>query len=53
MVANKYGAMDYIKFEHKVTEARWNEAESKWDIKVQGPTGVFDDKADMLYALDC
>jgi cation diffusion facilitator CzcD-associated flavoprotein CzcO len=52
MVAKKYHVMEHIKLSHKVVEARWIEQEAKWTIKVQGPDGkVFEDKADMLYAL--
>lgn len=36
-VARKYGAMKYIKLKRKVVEARWDEENAKWLIKVRIP----------------
>lgn len=33
MVAEKYRVRDFVRFQHKCIEARWDEARSKWTTK--------------------
>ena len=42
--------MQYIKLNHRVVEARWNEAASKWRVKVEDieKGRTFDDECDVL-----
>ncbi|KAH8807815.1 hypothetical protein F5884DRAFT_790136 [Xylogone sp. PMI_703] len=50
-VVKKYGADRYIKVNHKVLEARFNEETAKWHVKIQKTdTGeVFEDTSDLLH----
>lgn len=34
-LAIKWNCMQYIKLSHRVVEARWSEAESRWNLKIQ------------------
>lgn len=49
-VADKYNVRRFMKFNHKVVEARWNEQTSKWHVKVQkvGTDDVVEDVGDVL-----
>ncbi|RVX75856.1 hypothetical protein B0A52_00213 [Exophiala mesophila] len=49
-VADKYNVRRFMKFNHKVIEARWNEETSKWHVKVQklGSDEVIEDVGDVL-----
>ena len=39
----------HIAFQHRVQEARWNEADGVWEVKIQKPNGeVFVDKGEIL-----
>ena len=47
--AKKYGADRFIKLQHKVVEAAWNQEEGKWHVKVEKPDGeVFEDTSDIV-----
>ncbi|EPQ56351.1 FAD/NAD P-binding domain-containing protein [Gloeophyllum trabeum ATCC 11539] len=58
-VANKYKVMKYIHLEHELVGAYWQEAESKWRLRVKRPSPnstpenkqyeEFEDKADVLF----
>jgi cation diffusion facilitator CzcD-associated flavoprotein CzcO len=44
-----FGLEKYVKLNHKVLEAKWNQGEGVWEVKVQGPHGnVFVDRGDIL-----
>ncbi|KAH6880730.1 flavin-binding monooxygenase [Thelonectria olida] len=51
-IVAKYDVRKYMKLSHKIIEARFNEAESKWHVKVENClTGdVLEDSCDVLYA---
>jgi hypothetical protein len=38
----------YIKFEHKVVEAKWNEERGKWLLKVEHAGQITEDECDVL-----
>lgn len=38
-VATKYDLEKYVKFEHKIKLAKWNEERGVWDLTVQAPDG--------------
>ncbi|KAN0107798.1 FAD/NAD(P)-binding domain containing protein [Hyaloscypha variabilis] len=38
-VAIKFGLEKYVKFEHKIKTAKWNEERGVWDLTVQAPDG--------------
>lgn len=41
--------MKYIKLEHKIVGAYWDEEDGLWDVHVQGPDGVtFIDRCNVL-----
>ena len=47
--AKKYGADRFIKLQHKVVGASWNQEEGKWHVKVEKPDGsVFEDISDVV-----
>lgn len=51
--SRKYDLMKYIKLQHKVFEARWEETERAWKLKVQDLSSgqSFDDTCDVfIYA---
>jgi 4-hydroxyacetophenone monooxygenase len=39
-VADRFGVTKNVQFETRVEEARWNEAEGRWDVTVTGPDGI-------------
>lgn len=49
-VSDKYGVKKYMKFQHRVVEARWNEETSKWHVKVQNiaTKEIFEDVGDVF-----
>ncbi|KAF2014038.1 FAD/NAD(P)-binding domain-containing protein [Aaosphaeria arxii CBS 175.79] len=47
-VAEKYDVERYIKFNHKVQEARWSENKGKWVVQVEANGRVFTDEGDFL-----
>ena len=49
-VCDKYGVKKYMKFQHEVVEARWNEETSKWHVKVQDMNSkeTFEDVGDVF-----
>lgn len=47
-VAVKYNLEKYVKFNSAVESATWNEETGKWEIKLQGPDGTFQDECDIL-----
>lgn len=51
-VVEKYGVRKYMKFKHKAVEARWDEATSKWHVKLQKTdTGeIIEDVGDVFIA---
>ncbi len=48
--AKKYGLEKYIKTEHAVSHAEWDERAAKWNVKVKDArTGsIIDDQCDIL-----
>ncbi|KAK1226783.1 hypothetical protein PQX77_010220 [Marasmius sp. AFHP31] len=53
-VVEKFKLMPYIRLRHKLTSARWNDDEGKWQLIIQRPTENgefkdFEDKADVLF----
>ena len=48
--ALRWNCMQYIKLNHRVTEARWDEPRSRWRIKVEDieNASVIDDECDVL-----
>ncbi|KAK9349967.1 hypothetical protein V1523DRAFT_421257 [Lipomyces doorenjongii] len=51
-IVQKYGVDKYVRLNSKIVEARFDEAEAKWQVKIQRvDTGeVFTDSANILYA---
>ncbi|GAM39067.1 hypothetical protein TCE0_034f10308 [Talaromyces pinophilus] len=48
-VADKYDCNKYIKYEHSIKSAVWNENDAKWAIKVQkGDGSVLEDNVDVF-----
>lgn len=48
-VANKYDCNKFIKYQHSIKAAIWNEDKAKWEIKVQrGDGAVFQDDVDVF-----
>ncbi|KAL4934075.1 flavin-containing monooxygenase [Aspergillus undulatus] len=50
-VAQDYGLMKYMQLSSRVTDARWDENDQQWHIKVEGTDGsgvAFEDKAHIL-----
>ncbi|KPI35782.1 putative sterigmatocystin biosynthesis monooxygenase stcW [Cyphellophora attinorum] len=48
-VAAKYDCMKYVKLQHSIQGARWNESKSKWDLTVKGSDGSsFPDEVDVF-----
>ena len=47
--AKKYGADRFIKLQHKVIEATWNQQDGKWHVKIEKPDGeIFEDTSDVV-----
>ncbi|KXS95126.1 hypothetical protein AC578_2889 [Pseudocercospora eumusae] len=38
----------FVKFEHRVVDARWEEGEAKWRLKIQHGQDTFEDEVDIL-----
>lgn len=48
-VADKYDCNKYIKYQHTIKSAVWNEDKAKWEIQVQKVDGtVFKDEVDVF-----
>lgn len=50
-IADEYGLRKYIKLNHKVVGASWNEEDQEWHVKIQrgdNPEDVIDDKCNVL-----
>ena len=48
-MAKKYGADRFIKLEHRVVGAAWNQEEGKWHVQVERPDGTtFEDTSDLI-----
>ena len=48
-VADKYDCKKYIKCQHSIKSAIWNETKGKWELKVENEQGViFLDEADVF-----
>ncbi|KIV89327.1 hypothetical protein PV10_08903 [Exophiala mesophila] len=52
MVAEKYRVRDFVRFQHKCVEARWDESRSKWTTKFlrldSAEPSIVEDEADVL-----
>ncbi|KAI0057663.1 FAD/NAD(P)-binding domain-containing protein [Artomyces pyxidatus] len=50
-VVEKYKLMRYIRLQHELVQARWDEPSGKWQLRIRrGDTGEeFEDKADVLF----
>ena len=46
--AQKYDAQRFMKFNHEIVSAVWNDATGKWLLKVRNGARVFDDECDMF-----
>jgi hypothetical protein len=40
-IAKKYDCNKYIKYQHTIKSAIWNESKGKWNIKVETADGKF------------
>lgn len=49
-VADKYKLRKYIKLQHEVTHAQWNEETGKWTVKIKNLVdgNEFEDTSDIL-----
>ncbi|CAG9953721.1 unnamed protein product [Clonostachys rosea f. rosea IK726] len=48
-VADKYDCKKYIKLQHSVQSATWNEGNGKWDLKIKDASGsIIGDEADVF-----
>lgn len=48
-ISRKYGADRFIKLQHRVVDAVWNQEEGKWHVKVEKPDGSnFEDIGDVI-----
>lgn len=45
---NKYGVEKCIRFGHSITAAKWEEADGKWIVEVQGKGSAFEDRCDVF-----
>jgi cation diffusion facilitator CzcD-associated flavoprotein CzcO len=55
-IVDKYKLMDYIRFRHELTHAKWDEEAGQWHLRVRrtptdnvGPTVEIEDTADVLF----
>jgi cation diffusion facilitator CzcD-associated flavoprotein CzcO len=46
--AKKYKVDEYMKFNHEVKLAIWNEKECKWTLSIQNGDNIFEDKCDVF-----
>lgn len=46
--AKKYDVEKYIRFQHSIQQARWDEDKGKWRLTVQAGEQVFEDKCDVF-----
>lgn len=50
-VVKEYGFMKYMRLNSKVVDARWNEEDQQWHVKIQrtdAPDTITEDKAHIL-----
>lgn len=47
-VVDTYGLRGMFKVGHEVVGARWDDEAGQWVVKVKGPEGEFEDRADFL-----
>jgi cation diffusion facilitator CzcD-associated flavoprotein CzcO len=48
-VADQYGCNEYIKYNHSIKHAAWDESKGKWDIEVQdGNQKLIHEEADVF-----
>lgn len=47
-VVKQHNLLRFVKLQHKVQRAEWQQDAGKWKITVRGPHGVFDDYAEFL-----
>lgn len=48
-VAEKFDCKKYIKLQHSIQAARWNEAKAKWELEVKdGQGNIFSDDVDIF-----
>lgn len=50
-VAKDYGLMKYMRLNSRVVDARWNEEDQQWHVKIQRmnePDTIIEDKAHIL-----
>jgi len=50
-IADNYGLRKYIRLQHKIVGAFWDEQDQQWHVKVQrgdNPEDVFEDKGHVL-----
>ena len=47
-LADKYKLDRFIAYSHKVVAARWNEATFQYDLEVETPNGIIQDKCHVL-----
>ncbi|KAJ5372949.1 hypothetical protein N7517_004955 [Penicillium concentricum] len=50
-VAEKYGCMEYIKLRQQISEAVWDEEESKWNLQIQDleTSSIYKDRCDVVF----
>lgn len=46
--AKKFNALQFIRFQHKLTSAIWNESSAKWDFEIEYDGQVLHDDADVF-----
>jgi cation diffusion facilitator CzcD-associated flavoprotein CzcO len=50
-IADKYGLRKYIRLDHKVVGAFWNEHDQQWHVRIQrgdSPEDIFEDQGHIL-----
>lgn len=47
-IVDEYGLRDMFKVNHEVVGARWDDEKSQWVVKVKGPEGESEDRAEFL-----
>lgn len=47
-VVKQHNLERFVKLEHEIQKAEWQQAAGKWKITIRGPEGAFDDYADFF-----
>ncbi|KZO89789.1 FAD/NAD(P)-binding domain-containing protein [Calocera viscosa TUFC12733] len=47
-IAEKYQVLQYVRLNHAVTAAKWDEESANWKLSIDRPEGSFDDTCDVL-----